>query len=447
MSAEPFDRADPGRGLPPAEAPTPFLKALGFGDLWAQVLNAIIGAGIFALPAAAAALLGDRAVFAYLLAGGVMALVALALSELGSAYRRTGGPYLYARDAFGAFAGFEVGWLLLLTRITAYAALLNALLDYVAYFWAPAAAAARPGLILAILAGLAAINVRGVRWGANATNALTVAKLLPLLAFIAVGGVLAVVRDLPGAGPVAEPNLARATLLLIFAFSGFEPVTLPAEETRDPGRDLPKAILAGLGVVTVLYLAIQYVAARALPELAASAAPLAAGADRLVGRSGAIVMTAGAAVSILGTISGGIVLVPRLLYALAADRHLPRVLARVHRAYRTPDVAIVLLCAIVFPLAVTGSFVALATLSTISRLAIYAVTCLAALRLHRPLAAARAFSAPGVFLALGALACAGLLVTISGRELLAGALAVALGAVVYGVGRAVAWRAKPRPIA
>lgn len=430
----------------PSEPPR-FLRALGFGDLWAQVLNAVIGAGIFALPAAAAALLGDRAVFAYLLAGGVMALVALAFAELGSAYQRTGGPYLYAKDAFGAFAGFQVGWLFLLTRITAYAALLNALLDYAAYFWPAAATSARPGLMLAILAMLAAINVRGVRWGANATNALTIAKVLPLLAFVVVGGVLATVRGLPGAPPAAEPNLARATLLLVFAFSGFESVMLPAEEARNPGADLPKALLAGLAVVTLLYLGIQHVAARAAPDLAASAAPLAAGADRLVGRGGAALMTAGAAVSILGTVSGGIVLVPRLLYALAADRHLPPLLARVHRVYRTPDVAIVLLSAIIFPLAVTGSFVVLATLSTISRLAIYAATCLAALRLRQRLTAERTFSVPPILPALGALACLALLATLSTRELVAGLAAVGAGAFLYGVARALDRRAAPRPAA
>ncbi len=442
MSATPPRPPSPS---PPAAGAPRFLRALGFGDLWAQVLNAIIGAGIFALPASAAALLGDRAILAYLLAAAVMALVALALSELGSAYARTGGPYLYAKDAFGGFAGFQVGWLMLLTRITAYAALLNALLDYVAYLWAPASAAARPGLLLLILGALALINVRGVRWGANTTNALTVAKILPLLAFIVVGALLAFSRGLPGPAPVAEPDLSRATLLLVFAFSGFEPVTVPAEEARNPGADLPKALLAGLGVVTLLYLGIQYVAARATPDLAASSAPLAAGADHLVGRWGALAMTAGAAVSILGTVSGGIVLVPRLVYALAADRHFPASLARVHPRYHTPDVAILLLSAIIFPLAATGSFVALATLSTISRLVIYAATCLAAVRLHGRLAAQRSFHVWPLFPALGALACFLLLARIRPHEILAGAAAVAAGTLLYAVGRAAARRAAPRP--
>jgi amino acid transporter len=438
VSAETAEAGSPWRS-----EPARFLRALGFGDLWAQVLNSIIGAGIFALPTAAAALLGDRAVFGYLLAAAVMALVALALAELGSAYRRTGGPYLYARDAFGSFTGFQVGWLLLLTRITAYAALLSALLDYVAYFWPAAAGPARAGLILATLALLAALNVRGVRWGANATNALTVAKILPLVAFVIVGAVLAATRDLPRPLPIAAPDLAGATLLLVFAFSGFEAVTVPAEEARDPGVDLPKAILAGLGVVTLLYLGIQYAAARAVPDLATAAAPLAAGAENLVGRWGAVVMTAGAAVSILGTISGGIVLVPRLLYALAADGHLPALLTRVHRGYRTPDVAIVLLAVLVFPLAATGGFVALATLSTVSRLIVYAATCAAAVRLHGPLAGARAFSVPRAFPLLGGVACLALLATRRG-ELVAALAAIGVGAIFYAVGRAVARRRSTR---
>lgn len=418
-----------------------FLRALGFGDLWAQVLNAIVGAGIFALPASVAALMGDRAIFSYLLAAGVMALVALAFAELGSAYTKTGGPYLYATDAFGRLVGFQVGWLVLLTRITAYAALLNALLDYLAYVWPAAAGAARPGLMLAILGTLAAINVRGVRWGASTTNALTVAKLVPLVAFVLVGGVLVLARDLPGSPAVPEPNLARSTILLVFAFSGFEPVVVPAEEAKNPRGDLPKALLAGLAAVTLLYLGIQYVASHATPDLARSTAALAAGAESLVGRGGGVVMTAGAVVSILGTVSVGILLVPRLIYALALDRHLPPILARLHPRYRTPDIAIVLLGAIVFPLAATGSFVTLAALSAIARLVTYAMTCLAAIRLRSRFTAERAFTAPVFVPALGALASLALLTRISAGELGAGLAAVAAGMLIYVAARLAERRA------
>lgn len=418
-----------------------FLRALGFGDLWAQVLNAIVGAGIFALPASVAALMGDRAIVSYLLAAGVMALVAASFAELGSAYSKTGGPYLYASDAFGRLVGFQVGWLVLVTRITAYAALLNALLDYLAYFWRAAAGEARPGMMLAILAALAAVNVRGVRWGASTTNALTVAKLVPLLAFVLVGGALVWARGLPGSPAVPEPNLARSTILLVFAFSGFEPVVVPAEEAKNPRGDLPKALLAGLAAVTLLYLGIQHVAARATPDLARSTAPLAAGAESLVGRGGAVVMTAGAVVSILGTVSVGILLVPRLIYALALDRHLPPRLARLHPRYRTPDLAIVLLAAVVFPLAATGSFVTLAALSAIARLVTYAMTCAAAIRLRSRFAADRAFTAPVIVPALGALASLALLTRISAGELRAGFAAIGVGVFLYAAARLAGRRA------
>src|SRR5688500_5408539 len=173
--------------VPPDSAPT-MRRAVGRWQLYGLSINDVIGSGIYLLPAAAAALLGPASLWAVLLAGLAVSLLVLCYAQAASYFDQPGGGYLYAREAFGPFIGFEVGWMLLLTRISSAAALSNGLAEAVTHFWPDAASGAmRIAIVAGSLALLVAINVVGVRAAARTGVALSIAKVLPLLLFVAIG--------------------------------------------------------------------------------------------------------------------------------------------------------------------------------------------------------------------------------------------------------------------
>ncbi|MGY1521822.1 APC family permease [Luteimonas sp. A482] len=367
-----------------AAAPGQLVRGIGRGSMVALFINSVIGAGIFGLPSRVHELLGPYALLAYVACALLVLLVVLCFAEAGSRFEQTGGPYLYARVAFGPVVGFQVGWLVWLTRVTAFAALCNLLIDYLAHV-APALASGTGRVAVATLATLAiaAVNLRGVRTAAIVANVFTVGKLVPLVLFVAVGlFFIERARYVPEQAP-SSVDFSSAVLLLVFAFTGFETATVPAGEVRDPRRTLPFAILASMAVIVPLYLLIQFVAIGTLPELAQSSTPLADAAGGFAGSIGAGVIVLGALVSISGTLNGLVLSAPRLLYAMAERGQLPRLLARTHPRFHTPHWAIGLTAACMLALTLSGSFLTAVALSTITRLLAYAATCIAVPVLRR----------------------------------------------------------------
>ncbi|MDX1549177.1 MAG: APC family permease [Lysobacter spongiicola] len=425
-----------------AESPG-VIRAVSRWQLFGLSINDVIGSGIYLLPAAAAALLGPASLWAVLIAGGAVALLVLCYAQASSYFDQPGGGYLYAREAFGPFIGFEVGWMLFLTRIASAAALSNGLAEAVTHFWPSAASGAvRVSIVVGSLAFLVWVNVVGVRAAARTGVFLAIAKVLPLLMFIGIGAMyvdtsLAVPlgRDIPLA------DLGEAALLLLFAYAGFENLPAAAGEYRNPRRDVPFALLAMIATVTAIYFAVQWVALGTLPGLAGSATPLAESAALFGGGWLALVLTVGATVSILGTNSNTIMLGPRYLHALALDGYGPRALARVHPRFRTPAVAIITLGVLSLVLALSGSFVQLALLSVVARLFTYIGTAVSVLVLRK-----RHGDQPGAMQLPGGplipiaalLLSLGLLASAKVENLLAGAIALVLGAVVYRMRRKVA---------
>lgn len=426
------------------------LRGIGRASLVALFINSVVGAGIFGLPGQVHALLGPYALLAYLACAGLVLLVVLCFAEVGGRFERTGGPYRYAHATFGPVAGFQVGWLVWLTRVTAFAALCNLLLEYLAYFW-PAATTFpwRALLVGGVVALIAALNVRGVRPAALVANAFTIGKLVPLVLFIAAG--LAFVE--PAAYvPRATPDATRfpaAMLLLVFAFTGFETATVPAGEVREPRRNLPFAILAAMAVIVPLYVGVQLVCIGTLPSLAESTRPLADAAARFAGPAGAAAITLGALVSIAGTLNGLVLAAPRLLFAMAEAGQLPRWLAATHPRHHTPHLAILATAACMLVLTLSGSFLSAVAISTLTRLLAYAATCAALPVLRRRESRGETAVAPATFrvrggglVAIAALALiAWLLAHGSARELRDVAIAMALGFVLLWLGRASAARA------
>jgi len=413
----------------------PLIRAVGLFSLTAISINGMVGSGIFVLPAQVAAILGPAALSAYLLAGLAVGLIVLCFAEVAALFDRSGGPYLYARTSFGDFVGFEIGWMLLLARITSIGAISNAFSSYLGFFWPSLAEGAGRIIVISLsLGALGFINYRGVKHGARVNDGLTVAKLVPLAIFIATG-LFALDPARAPALTLPDPiGLQKASLLLVFAFGGFEYAVLPGEETINPRRNLPIALLTAIAFVAVLYVLIQLVAQGTLPELATSKTPLASASQRFLGPAGGALLTVGAIISTLGTNSGNILTVPRVIYAMAEGGQLPAFFARVHPAFRTPHIAVVTLTLLGWACAVYSQFATLAALSAIARLVTYIATCLAVPALRRKMPhAERLFVLPGgpTIPILAVALSVWLIFGSSQQQILISGVALLVGAAVY----------------
>ncbi|QNP43272.1 APC family permease [Sphingomonas daechungensis] len=290
---------------------------------------------------------------------------------------QSGGPATYGR-VFGRLAGFELGWIYYIARATAFAANLNVLVSYLARWLIGAdAGLARLALILGLVAAFTAINVSGVKSAMRVLGGLTLLKTLPLMliafAVLALAGV-------PAPGPLPPIGDVEAGVLIVFyAFVGFENATVTAGETRDPGRTLPQALLATIGTVALLYFIVQLAFVAVFPgglEEGADA-PLLALGDWLMGPPGALVIGLTAIFSTAGNLHSNMAATPRVTFAMAERGELPGWLAKVNRRFETPVASIAFFAILVAALAVSGSFVWLAVISTLARMIIYSVTILA----------------------------------------------------------------------
>ena len=421
---------------PPAPAPPALTRALGPWDLTAIGVNQVIGAAVFLMPALVAAKVGSWSTVAVLAVGLLSMLIALCFAEASSRVDATGGSYIYTRAAFGRFIGFEVGWMMWFTRVASWAGVAYGLTTYLARYWPALGEGTGRGLFLTVIFGiLTLINIRGIRQSAWAVNTLTIGKLLPLLIFIVAGLAFVEWWRLKPALPVPAEQFPAALLYLIFAFGGYEVVPVPAGEARRPTRDVPFAMIMTITIVTALTILVQAVAQGSLPDVAASAAPLADAAVIFLGAGGALLLTVGAVISTTGNNMGQSISGSRSLFALAEQRDLPSPIAWVHPRWRTPVVAILLTSAAALALALTGSFSTLVLASAVSRLLVYAGTAAAVLALRRNGPAP--FTIPGgPVVPVAALAvCVTLVAGATGEQFRIGGLALAVGAILFAIAR------------
>jgi basic amino acid/polyamine antiporter, APA family len=432
--------AQPSLPLSTASIDEGLQRAIGPFALGANAVNLAVGAGIFALPATVAALLGPAAVLAYLLCGATITCVLLCCAEFGSQITRSGGVMAYIEDAFGPMAGF-LAWALYAVGCCALAdaAIAHVLMDALA-FAAPALQGGVPrSVAFALLFGsLAAVNIRGVRYGTSLSVLTTLVKLAPLVVLIG-AGLFAMRREtLEWTGLPSVDALGDASLLVFFIFMSPEGALTPSGEIRDPVRTVPRGILGAAATLVVLYVALQVVSEGVLgQELARQgSAPLAAVAARLFGAAGRDLLLACAAIAVFGSIAADMINTPRAFFAAANARLLPAVLTTVHRRFRTPDVAIAVYALLVFVFAVSGAFRPLAVLATISQLLIYLFVCLGVLRVRRlrPRVPG-AFRAPGgpVIPLLGATAVLWLLSRSTAAEIGGIILMIAAAAGFYAI--------------
>ncbi len=410
------------------------------------MINGMIGAGIFGVPAELARLTGGFSPTIFLLGALLMTPVILCFAELGGSVSGSGGPVRYVGIAFGAPAGFQAGWALYIARLTAFAANINLLASTVVYFWPSASAPpVRNALMIALVALMAWANVLSVRGAIRSLGTLTLLKLLPLALLIVFG----IGHIDPGeAGslidPASEAEVGSALLLVIYAFVGFEAGLIPAGEARHPRRDMPRALLWSLAVCAVLYALLQWVSVSALPRLAASTRPLVDVGEALLGPVGAAILIVGVLASIGGNLVGSMFSSPRITYSLATLGQLPEWFGRVHARFETPAASVVFYAAAAAMLAISGSFVWLAGLSVLTRLLLF-LGCIAAVPRVRAQADIEAAKATGedrdtrslrlpagrVIPILAAAVCLGLLTQVSLRAWIATGALLAVGSVLY----------------
>ena len=416
-------------------------------DLVALTINGIIGAGIFGLPAKVSSLIGAYSVIAFVACAAVVTLIILCFAEVGSRFNETGGPYLYAREAFGPTVAFEVGWLIWLARLTAFAANCNLLVSYLGYFWPGATTGLwRATIIGVVVVSLTAINILGVRQAAIASNFFTIGKLIPILVFVA-AGLFFLNSHAFALGPRPTSGaFSQSVLLLIYAFTGFEMAAIPAGEIRNPQKDLPRALLIAIAVVALFYIGIQVVCVGTLPELAQSEKPLADAATRFLGTAGGVLIAAGAVISITGNLNIVLLSGSRVPFAMAGQNQLPAIIGRVHRRFFTPHVAIVCTAAMMLVLTLKQSFVQALTISAIARLLTYATTCLALPVLRKTSASPALFRLRGgVIISILSLLLAGWLLANSTRkEAVTTAIVAAAGLLVY-LGYRISRKISPTP--
>ncbi|HKV99752.1 MAG TPA: amino acid permease [Vicinamibacterales bacterium] len=390
------------------------VRAIGRWSLTGLAINTIIGSGIFGLPDDIARRVGSAAPFAYLIAAVGIGIVMACFAEVASQLPQSGGPYLYARVAFGRLAAIEMGWLAWLVRVTAAAANANLFVAALGLFFPQSSQPLIRAALLATLAGvLGVVNIRGVKSGTKMSDIVAISKLVPLAFFIVSGLALVGSQIHVGASDAPSGEWLQAILALVFAYGGFEAALMPMGEAKDARRDAPFALFMALGIVVVTYLLVHLVVMGAFPDPAAFARPevrerpLAEAARVFLGQGGAVLITIGMLISTYGNLAGSFIASPRLTFAFAEQGDFPQFLAAVHPRFRTPYISILIHVVAVGGLAIVGSFIFNAILSSAARLFQYALVCAAVPMMRHRAPDAPAFRLPGgpTVPALGLLFC------------------------------------------
>jgi basic amino acid/polyamine antiporter, APA family len=393
------------------------VRSIGRWSLAALMVNTMIGASMAGLPSLIAERLGRYSPAAYLIAAAGIGVVAACLAEVASQFRQAGGPYLYARVAFGQFAAIQIGWLTWLTRIASASAVANLFITYFGAFFPLVNGAILRAAVLTLLIGLlAAVNYRGVSAGNWLSNFFTITKLTLLLVFIG-GGLLALLlhphlRVSPAPVSPTAADWLESILLMVYAYGGFEAALFAAGETRNPRKDTPVALLAAIATATIVYISVQYVVIRLLPDAGASKMVAVDTARRFLGPFGVSLVTLSILVSAYGYLSANMLHTPRLTFAMGQSGDFPAFFGAIHPRFRTPHVSIVVFAALVLLFSIGADFRWNAILGAVSRLFIYGCVALALPALRKKQPDVDAFRLPGgmLFMVL-ALLFTGILVT------------------------------------
>lgn len=361
-------------------------RVIGIPGLTLSIINGVIGAGIFVLPAIVSGALGAFAIVGYIACGILLTTILLCYAEAGSRVTSSGGSYAYVESAFGPLPGYIVnclyffGW-----GILGSAALMNIIADSLAVFFPVLKDPFARGLLFFILSiFMILINISGARQGILMVKAISIIKLLPLAGIIILGIVYINTDNLKWEHIPSFQSFSDTTLILFFAFAGFETSLGASGEIKNPRRTVPMSIfIAGLTIL-VVYMLLQTVTQGTLGASMSQYkdAPLAAVAERIIGPAGAAILLICAAVSSFGNVMLDILCTPRSLFAGANNGLFPKFLGKVHPAYATPYLAIIVYGLLIFIFSVSGGFRQLAIMASAVILLVYLGVVLATIKLR-----------------------------------------------------------------
>ena len=376
-------------------------RVIGVPGLALGIVNGIIGAGIFALPAIVSIQMGAFGVFGYIFCSIMLAAIMLCYAEIGARVTTSGGSYAYVEAAFGSFPGYIINWLYFFGwSILGSAALMNIIADSLAViFPAFSHPLIRAAFYFVLIGFMILINVRGAKQGIGFVKMITVIKLLPLLAIIIFGFSQVKASNLQWEQWPTLKTFGDTTLILFFAFAGFETSLGVSGEFKNPSRTVPLGILLGGTIVLIVYMLLQTVTQGLLgAEVAAfKDAPLAAVAERIIGPVGATILLITAAISCFGSVCSDVLSTPRLLFAGANDGMFPKFLGKVHPRFATPYLAVTTYALLIFIFSISGGFKQLAILASAAILLVYLAVILSTikLRMTKQDAAEKTFRVPG----------------------------------------------------
>ncbi len=414
-------------------------REIGVRSLTLAIINQTIGTGIFVIPALIAVNLGAAAVLTYIVCGVLIFLIALCFAELGSKTTASGGVYQYIETAFGPFAGFlanNIYWFG--ASVISDAALANALADTLKYFFPSLNSEIfRIIFFVLIFGGIALLNVRSVKNGVRFIELTAFGKLIPLLILVIAGAGFIAKENLDWTTAPTINNIGSASLLLFYAFMGFETPLSNGGELKNAQKTVPLGIFFGISSVLVIYLSIQLVTQGVLGATirANKDAPLAAVAGVIFGKSGIILITAATAVSMLGALGGEILSMPRILFAGARDGLMPKVFSKIHPRFSTPYIAVIFYASLGLLFAIFGAFKQLAVIASASSLIIYLGAVLATLKLRKNNSSLpeKTFKVPGGFIIpiLAVSVIVWLLSNLSKQELIGVVIFILVFSLIY----------------
>lgn len=377
-------------------------REIGLLGLSSNIINTVIGAGIFVLPAVVAAGLGSASILAYVFCGILITLLMLCFAEVGSKITDTGGVYIYIEKTFGKYPGFLTATLMLLATLAGDAAIANAIVDIVfKLFPFFESEIIRILFFLFLFAGLGYLNVIGLKKGVAFVKLITILKIAPLLLIIFIGFKDVVPTNLIWESTPSIQQIGAASLILFFAFTGAGSALSVSGEVRNPQKTIPRAILFSTFIIGIIYVLVQTVSqgvlGQSLPLFTEN--PLGEVANQIFGPVGFTLLTVGAAVSMFGSISSKVLSVPRILFAASKDNVIPiKMLSKIHSKYTTPYISIITYTGMCFLFASLGGFKQLAIISSASSLLISLAISIATIKLRRDknfISDSKAFKIPG----------------------------------------------------
>ena len=413
------------------------IRSITRWDMIALMLNATIGGGIYGLPSQVFAKSGSYSLLAMLVCVGVISLIIFCFAEVGSRFSDTGGPLLYAHEAFGPFAGFMTGWLSLILRIIGVAAITNITISYLGFFLPFAqTGSGRNITVILLITALCVINLSGIKQTVLFNNIFTAGKILTLLFFVIVGLFFIETENFNFKAPISFDNFSASVLLMVYAFSGFSGAVATAGEMKNPQKDIPYSLVTVQVFKVILYILIQVVCIGTLSTLGQSEKPLTDAASNFLPGWGGTVITIGALISFTATLNGGVLVASRTCYGLAEKNLLPSFMGKVHSRFHTPHVSLIIICSIMLLLTLTNSLLFLLTVNALGTLVIYIITCASLIKLRKKKnipAAAFMLPAGKIIAAVSIIFCLLIMTGSSLLELLYIFGVLGVGAVLYGI--------------